>query len=471
MVVSRVLFPVSALSPSLPSAALLFCLILLPLVSGCGGGDSQDRPPARPDLVLITIDTLRADRLELYGHQRETAPALAALGLSGVTFEQAVSQAPWTLPAMASIHTSLYPSQHGAVLANLSLGPRAVMLAEVLRQHGYDTGAAISHRFVSRRYGFAQGFSRFNERWIATQQDVTSERLTRAALKVHDKLGDGPRFLWLHYFDPHYSYMRHAEYGFADGYRGLLSDEVRFDDLGGPDGVLPGQIPEADVRYARDVYDEEIRHTDLWIGRLIEGLRSAAGDRKRIFVVTADHGEYFSEHGRFGHGKDVYRELVHVPLIIAGDHPAIEAGRRVRAYVETASIAATLMDLAGIQDHPFQGQSLLAQDADPARQSAVFTEGNYAWGVDHRKRAVIVEPWKLIQNFDDGSFELYHLGDDPGERVDLREDPRAGPIQERLAELLLRFEEQKQEGFFDSIELTDAERRHLDSLGYTSGGK
>jgi len=428
-------------------------------------------PPSRPDLVLITVDTLRADRLELYGNQRETAPKLAALGSRGTTFEQAVSQSPWTLPAMASIHTSLYPSQHGAVMANRKLGPRAVTLAEVLRQNGYRTAAVISHLFTSRRYGFAQGFSRFNERSIASEQDVTSEQVTRDALASYVFPSDAPRFLWVHYFDPHYSYMRHPEYGFADGYQGRLTDEVRFDDLGGLEGGEPGQVSEADARYARDVYDEEIRYTDLWIGRLIDGLREAAGNRQVVFLVTADHGEYFSEHGRFGHGRDVYRELVHVPLIIAGDHPAVRAGQRVSTYVETASIPATLMELAGIEQHLFRGQSLLRVDIGRAQQAPVYTEGNYAWGSDRRKRAVIVEPWKLIENFDDDRFELYNLDDDPGELVDLREDSRTLPIQERLAALLKHFEEQKREDSFDPIGVTDEERKRLDALGYISDGK
>ena len=445
------------------AALLIACLLV---VWRLNRGD-----PARPDLVLITIDTLRADRLELYGSERKTAPALAALGRAGMTYEHAISQAPWTLPAMASIHTSLYPSQHRAILANRRLGPKTVMLAEVLAQNGYETAAVISHLFTSRRFGFEQGFSRFNEKWIADRQAITSEQVTRDALASYEVSSEAPRFLWVHYFDPHYSYMRHPEYGYADGYQGRLTEEVSYDDLGGLEGVQPGQIPEADARYARDVYDEEIRYTDLWIGRLIEGLRAAAGDRPVVFLVSADHGEYFSERGRFGHGKDVYHELVHVPLIIAGDHPAISPGSRVGTYVETASIAATMMELAGIGDHPFRGESLLRIAADGARQSAVFTEGNYAWGNEHRKRAVIVEPWKLIRNFDDGSLELYHLGNDPGELLDQREDPRAGPILERLAALLRRFEERKREGTFDRIEVSDEERSHLDSLGYTSSGK
>ncbi len=372
---------------------------------------------------------------------------------------------------MASIHTGLYPSQHGANLANRRLGPNSVMLAEVLKQHGYETAAVISHLFTSRRFGFAQGFRRFNEKWIANEQSVTSERLTRAALSSYDVLRDAPRFLSVHYFDPHFSYVRHPEYGFADEYTGQLTDEVNLFQLGGFEVENPEQIPEQDVRYAREVYDEEIRHTDLWIGRLIDGIREAAGDRPVVFLVTSDHGEYFLERGRFGHGKHVYRELVHVPLILAGDHPAISPGQRVSAFVETAAIPATLMDLAGIDDHPFQGPSLLEAGNQRAGQSVVFSEGNYAWGNDSRKCAVIVEPWKLIHNFDDDSFELYHLGEDPAELVNRLDDPRASSIRERLVALMGRFAQQEWDSTFDPIEVSDKERRRLEALGYISEGK
>ncbi|MFH0945230.1 MAG: sulfatase, partial [Planctomycetota bacterium] len=424
------------------------------------------------DLVLITVDTLRVDRLDLYGAERQTSPGLTALAASGITFERAISQAPWTLPAMASIHTSLFPGQHGAIQVNRRLGQKAVTVAEVLAQNGYRTAAVVSHLFCSRRFGFGQGFERFDQTLLATEKDMTSERLTRAALKSYGLSGEGPRFLWVHYFDPHFSYLRHPEYGYADGYEGPLSDEVKFEDLGGLEGPAPGQISAEDARYALAVYDEEIRHTDRWIAELVEGIRDAASGREVVFVLTSDHGEYFFERGRFGHGKDVYKELVHVPLILAGDLPGGERGVRVERFVETASIPATLMELAGISGHPFRGISLLSGD-DPRQASggAVYSEGNYAWGTDQRKRAVIVDPWKLIENLDDGSLELYEVRQDPEELIDRIEDERVGAIVERLSALLRSFSERNTSGPADQIIVSEEERRRMEALGYTSGGK
>lgn len=428
--------------------------------------------PPQPDLVLITIDTLRADRLDLYGAERETAPGMTALAADGITFERAISQAPWTLPAMASIHTSLFPGQHGAIQVNRRLGKKTITLAEVLAQNGYRTAAVVSHLFCSRRFGFGQGYERFDQTNLATEKDVTSERLTKVALKSYGTFGEGPRFLWVHYFDPHFSYLRHPEYGYADGYEGPLGDEVSFGDLGGLEGAAPGQISPDDARYALAVYDEEIRHTDLWIAALVRGIREAAGDRKVVFVVTSDHGEFFSERGRFGHGKDLYPELVHVPLILAGDLPGGERGVRVEKFVETASIPATLMGLAGISRHPFRGEDLLSVMESPqAVGGAVFAEGSYAWGTDHRKRSVIVDPWKLIENLDDGSLELYDVRRDPGELQNRIDDGRAGPVVERLAAELQTFSARKAAGAADQIVVSDEERRRLEALGYTADGK
>jgi hypothetical protein len=125
------------------------------------GCDSKSNE--RPDVVLITVDTLRADHLELYGYPRATAPALAALSQRGVTFERAISQAPWTLPSIASLLTSLYPSQHGAVLADTPLAEGVTTLAQVLQSSGYHTDAVVSHVFVGSRYGLDRGFDTFDE--------------------------------------------------------------------------------------------------------------------------------------------------------------------------------------------------------------------------------------------------------------------------------------------------------------------
>ena len=379
--------------------------------AACGAGAPSLEQP--PNVILVIVDTLRADHMEAYGYPRQTAPSFALLAATGVRFEHAISQAPWTLPAMASVHSSLYPSQHGAIEAETAIPEASGTLAEQLQSVGYRTVAVVSHRLVGRQHGFAQGFEVFDETHVLGHGAVTSEDLTLTALARLQDVNE-PFFLWVHYFDPHITYVRHQDVGFADGYGGALPDELTARRL------LPERnqsVAKADLDYIEAVYDEEIAHTDMWIGRLWEALDSNYGADRNVFVFTADHGEYFLERGRFFHGKDAYDALVHVPLLIAGAIEPELRGTTVAGSVETRSIAATVMGLLGMRDHAFGGQDLL-EVARGASAEPAFTEGSHAFGTDARKLAVVHDGWKLIHHLDTGRYELYELASDPGERSD-----------------------------------------------------
>jgi len=314
---------------------------------------------------------------------------------------------------MATVHTSLYPLQHGALGAETAMPEAAETLAEQLQAFGYRTVAVVSHEFISRKQGFAQGFDVFDETNVVGHEEVTSKDLTLTALAQLDNVSE-PFFLWVHYFDPHFSYLRHTDIGFADGYTGALPETLTSGRLAQEEGR---PMAAADLDYVKAVYDEEIAHTDLWIGRLWEALGSRFGADSNVLVFTSDHGEYFLERGRFFHGKDVYKELTHVPLLVAGAIDPQLRGTTVETAVETRGIAATVMGLLGVDEHPFDGQDLLevARGADAA---PVFAEGSHAFGTDERKQAVIVDGWKLIHHLDDGRYELYELPSDPEERND-----------------------------------------------------
>lgn len=436
------------------AAAVVLAVECIPLVFG-------PAPPIdRPNIVFITIDTLRADHLSCYGHERPTSPAIDGLAETGVLFEDALSQAPWTLPSMASLHTSLYPSEHGANKADRPMRQGLDTLAEVLRNEGYRTLGVVSHWFVSERFGFDQGFEHFDDGHVLGHEGLSSERLTRAALEATEQPSDRPTFLWVHYFDPHFTYVRHRRFDFAGRYRGRLGDRLEVGEL----GEQAESLQSEDLDYIRDVYDEEIAHTDAWIGELLEGLRHRLDpERPTIFVLTADHGEYFLERGRFDHGGDVYRELVHVPLVIGGDLPEGLRGSRVQGAVETRSVTRTLASLAGANVEFFSGQDLL----DPAfEHTPSFVEGNYAFS-EGRQIAVVRDGWKLIRDLDDGFLELYDLRTDPSETVD-RIDDTDGDLRMTLVELeaeLGRFGESIGEGG-PQLELTEEELEHLRSLGY-----
>jgi len=396
------------------AAALLALVIVLP-VAACSGEPAPPVPQRTPNIVLVTIDTLRADHLEAYGYPRATAPFLARLASSGVRFARGVSQAPWTLPAMASVHSSLLPSQHGAIEAETALPQAAETLAERLQAAGYATVGVVSHEFVSAKHGFAQGFDVFDESNVLGHEAVTSRDLTMTALA---RLGEvqQPFFLWVHYFDPHFTYVRHPEFGFADGYTGALPDEITSGRLVGEERRAQ-PMADYDLDFVKAVYDEEIAYTDEWIGTLWQGLSDRYGE-DTVIVVTGDHGEYFLERGRFFHGKDVYRELIDVPLIIAG---AIDEGLRgtvVEPAVATLDIPRTVLGVLGLPADGFGGVDLLevARGGEP---QPVIAEGSYAFGTDARTEAVQYRGFKLIHRLDDDGYELYDLGADPFERNDV----------------------------------------------------
>lgn len=449
-----------------------FALLLLSFLQLACWGRTFDASK-HPDLVLITIDTVRADHLELYGYERVTAPNLTQLGRSGIVFEHAVAQAPWTLPSMASIHTGLPPSGHGAIDNASPIGDAHATLAEILRANGYRTQAVVSHVFIGHKFGFDRGFDAFDESLLQGHEGSSSRALTETALALFSVPSDAPTFLWVHYFDPHYSYLRHPEFNFASGPRGRFGDAIHF---ATPEGTELYDVSQVEKRYMSDVFDEEIAHTDRWIGALIEGVLASDRDRAAVFVVTADHGEAFLERGRLAHGKDLYDELIHVPLIIGGDIDPALSGLTVGHPVETASIATTLLRLAKVEQHPIAGVDLIASALDQSIPSQVFSEGSYARGRDQRKVCIERGRWKLIQHLDTDRFELYDRTTDPGEQHNLIDDPGSAFMRDTLTAAIAprtrkvraqsRIAKGSAKGGAKEARLSEAEREKLRALGY-----
>lgn len=441
-----------------PARALWLAVLLLGAL-GCHGPAVDP-----PHIVLITIDTLRADHLQAYGYDRQNSPRTLEFAAGGIRFENAVAQAPWTLPSLASIHTSRYPSEHGADHIRHVLSDEAETVAEVLQRSGYQTRAAVTHRFAGRSYGLHQGFDEIDETCDMGHAAVTSAELTSIALDQFRSRDRGPVFLWAHYFDPHFSY--HLSPATAadqsDPTPEMFTVPVM---LRLAHRLREGTAPAGVLQRIVGAYDAEIAFTDESIGHLVDGVLAAAEGHPTIFFLTSDHGEYFMERGRFGHGKDLHRELVQVPLLIFGDVEESIRGSVVRAPVENASIAATIMGAARIDAHAFSGVDLLAiaRGGDPPE--FVFTEGSDANAEDEPKRAVLAAGWKLIHYLDSDLLELYELSGDPDERQNLASAPESEPIlraltnalNERSTRRILPVEER---------EIDEAERARFRSLGY-----
>lgn len=437
------------------AGSLLLAAVLL--LAGCSAEE-----PLPPDVLLITVDTLRADRVG--SEERPHTPALDALAAGGVRFTHAIAPAPWTLPSMATIHTGLHPSEHGAVGAETGVEESMLTLAEVFRAQGYQTLGVVSHTFTDSAHGFAQGFERFDETQILGHDAVTSGALTRIAEEMLDASDPArPLFLWVHYFDPHFSYVDHDSVELAATGATELPPRLQSHFLKGRLAEFRQRgesFPPDELDYVEAVYAEEIELTDRWIGSLLAGHRARRAERPRVVAVTADHGEYFLERGRFFHGKDVYEELVHVPLILAGR--GLDVGTVEPATVSLRDLGRTLVAAADLRPLGLAGHDLLGPDGPPP---TVFAEGSYAWGSDQRKVAVYRGGLKLVHRLDDGGHELYDLERDPHERHDLFDDTHA---QARAAGLL-----EALEGFPPSpappaaaVPLDEEERERLRSLGY-----
>jgi len=442
--------------------------IFLPLLmSSCGGSSPPDPPDEleaawanrveQPNIILILVDTLRKDRLGLYGHDRNTSPNLDRLASTSVVYENAFSHAPWTLPSVAAMLTSQYPSVLGIEGFRRRIPDSAAFLQEILSAHGYATHAIVSHTFVGAQWGFDRGFDTFQS-FAGGHRVVTSGIVTEAALQVVDRLNEQPTFLMVHYFDPHYLFMEHEGFRFSGTPPDAESQWWVMPHRQLNSRAYRGMISEAQRDYLYDLYDSEIAFTDFHIGRLLDRLESEGHLQDSIVVFTADHGEEFMDHYGMGHGTSVYNELINIPLVIKwpGSSKAVRSTR----YVAHVDLLPTLLDYLGIPlEHDVSGVHLRDRDSE----QPIISE-------HHRHRdltAVIQDGTKLIYNERRDTIEFFDLRSDPVEAQPL---DQVGASEGLLAELKA-FQDrlgaaagEHQPG--DEVEISEEQRRQLEALGY-----
>ncbi len=420
----------------------------LTLAAGaCVRGES--RSESQYNVVLIVVDTLRADHLGAYGYPRKLSPNIDALAQRSQLFERAYSTAPWTMPSVGSILTGLYPSACRNTGTWGPLPDDLDTLAEVLNACGYRTGAVVSHFLLGRRFNFDQGFEVMLESEAKGHDYLSSPGVTGQALELladysRRRGRDGrPFFLFVHYFDPHYNYMRHPEYGYAAASAGRLDGTQTIEEL----RTMLGDMSEEERRLLVDLYDEEIAYTDAAIGRLLAALEESGESGRTVLLLTADHGEEFLEHGWIGHTKTLYEELVHVPLMIRV--PGGKGGGTVEERVSLLSLMPTLLDLTGIDYSKLglQGRSFAGLLRGGAAQAArsIFMEAEFDSpdpvdrGKTTDKKALIHGSYKLIGDNLSGRVELYDLDSGSGEQVDISAthaevvERMMGMLRERLA--------------------------------------
>ena len=359
----------------------LVALAALSLLSGCA-------KPART-VVLVTLDTTRADHLGCYGFQGAVTPALDAFAREAVLFEQAHATAPVTLPSHTSMFTGEYPPLHGVRYNGMfHVAEKSVLLAERLRDAGFKTAAVPSSYPVARETGLAQGFEVYRDLFSETKTPLPadSERkadeVTRLGVEWLEQQGKDRAFLWLHYFDPHAPYAPPFPYS---------------------------------AEFREHPYDGEIAYMDQALGKLFAELKRIGRWDDAVVLIAGDHGEGLYDHGEIAHADLVYQSTIHVPLLIKA--PGTRA-RRVTEPVSLVDVAPTLLELAGLEVPSMAGRSLVPQlGGKPGEMRSLYFESIadsllYGWSpLEGVRRG----PWKFVRS---SAPELYDVGTDPAERVD-----------------------------------------------------
>jgi arylsulfatase A-like enzyme len=443
-------------------------LVLL-AAAGCSAG-----PPMR--VVVIAVDTLRADHLGIYGAVPSPSPFLDARAERGVVFEWAFATSPWTLPSFGSLLTGLDPGTHeaGIILRNhpdraaerervgprsrLKLNPSVPTLAERLSDAGLTTIALVQSPNLDPAFGLDRGFDHYEHHHADNEQIVPADAVVNRALEIIDEHRNTPLFLLVHLFEPHLNYHAPAPFG------GSLSKP---DPAPAPrDRTLPvtgvqrlrrtsRSVSEPRKRFIRAAYDEEISFVDREIERFFVGLETREIDDEVIVIFTSDHGEELFEHGGFEHGHSLYNEVLRVPLVVW--NPNARHGRRTEP-VSLVDVAPMILDLLGIEiPSNLPGHSPFGE---PGSGRLLVAEGTL---VGAEKQMAIRWPHKLIRELGSGRIQLFDLATDPEESRELAD---ARLMRALAAALDMRLGERKQTAGSVPAELTPSTIEDLRALGY-----
>ena len=373
----------------------------------------------RPNILLYVIDTLRADHLGVYGYPRPVSPRIDAFAAEATVFDDAVAQSSWTRASMASIFTGLWPLQHSTNRRGDVLAPEAVTLAELLNAAGYETVAFAKNQNIFPTFGFAQGFENFNAMWTKGKSHRINEKVDKW-LRSFD--GERPFFLYLHAVDPH------VPYGPPEGVKYRFASKSNDDlTLKRPPGLNTWKTldPEQRARilgHLLDLYDGEIAYNDSTFGNLLEILKERSVYQDTLIILLSDHGEEFQDHGNWQHGRNLFVENLHVPLLIR--FPDRGQGVRVAQRVQHIDLLPTLLDYLGLEAPDFlEGQSFLrwVTDADTAPDETPRPVFSFLHLDGLPNVSVMEGDWKLVQNLSKGEIawtNLYNRADDPGETRD-----------------------------------------------------
>ncbi|MFO8057079.1 MAG: sulfatase [bacterium] len=472
---------------------LLTVVFLLPGCKRC----SKEKPP---NIIFITVDTLRADHLSGFGYERKTSPYLDSLARQGVVFKGMLSHSSNTAPSMASTFTSLYPDTIGMLSNGEKLSGDVLTMAEILGSNGYQTGCIHTNAYLEKKYGFDQGFQFYKSLYPDTKIEVQRKRLyradkvNRAALEwMKEREGDKPYFLYLHYMSTHCPYLPPAPYDirFDPGFDRTLPDfTLVWRYIYGKDRVKI--TPEYEKIYQetytdREVldhmvalYDGEIRYFDDQLKKLLAALRERDLLDNTLVVISSDHGEEFKEHGGLTHGKTVFQEVVHVPLILYFPGRLPE-GKEVNTMTRNLDILPTVLDIAGIEPPGhLEGRSLAplwkkeAATAPETSFAHIEFEGQGTAGMGYAKiehASVSTNEWRYIRDMLENKDMLFDRKEDPADENNLAEEhpEKVKKFSRQLQHHLNRSQNLKRKlGISDtaSPKIDESEKKKLEALGY-----
>jgi len=450
-------------------------------VAACGRRAPPD-DASPPHVILVSLDTLRADRLGAHGHGGGLSPAIDAFAAEAVLFEQHFAAAPTTLASHTSLMTGNHPHTHGVPSNGTRVHVDNLMLAEALGGAGYRSAAFLGASPLSSRTGFQQGFEVYDE--VTGLLDDGSERRTRPGGQVNeaffawlDGRGDdaAPLFVFLHYFDVHSPYIPPPSARTAEVWR-QIPDAGSFEHIRATRRLLSEGDPDEARRHSdalEVLYEEGIRYVDYVMKHLFAGLRERGLLDPSIVILTADHGEAFDAHDEYwNHGYTVYDASIHVPLIVR--MPGGKGGgRREARLLSNIDVFPTLLELLGQPARSVEGQSfapLLRGEPMPSR-TPVFAEATKPWTPmgepwrnDPRQRGIRTEHHKYIHDPTGDEQELYDLSADPAEQ-----DNRSGAadlrdVQSELTHQLRRWRESARP--LPTIDVESAHIEALRALGY-----
>jgi arylsulfatase A-like enzyme len=445
----------------------LAIVMMIVLAASCEGqqtGSSQEDF----NIVLITIDTLRADHLSCYGYERNTSPNIDKIAEKGIVFHNAVAPSSWTAPSMVSLFTSVYPVNHGVVHGiGGKWNPRKqevfseelITLTEILKSKGYTTFGVASNLHLSRKLGFGRGFDYFECLSFLPASPVNEVVFEwEKAIKKSNKF-----FLWVHYFDPHSPYIPRTPW--VDHYTSRsLTQKLNF-----PKKTF-SQIKQLIPRFRADpqmlenlvaLYDSEIHYVDYYLGKLIRKLDL---DQNSLMIISSDHGEEFLDHGQLGHGNNLYRETINVPLIVK--LPDSLEKKTVGEYVNLIDIMPTILEsVDATLPEQILGKSfwnnektLLAGGTSDYNFSELDTEKLI--------KTIITPQWKYVYNYENKKEQLFNISVDPMEQNDLsdKEREQCNRLKEKLSNWVAQ--SKKYPPVENPVGLSPDEKEKLKNLGY-----